>query len=183
MSYTSVRSHEKRRPVFWNNRPNSYQFRTRLWDVDHLQQGFGAPFEPVPNHYLCNCYVPDCAGFEPRSIWGAELQSLEDVASVFRRYVSNEDVPALPWIPHLSHTSRYVVPKHMEQEMLHMIDRGLYPTNWQVDLSETFPAHLDFSVLLYFHHHFFFPLLDWIILDIFFAFPHPLIDVVIFFFF
>ena len=86
----SKRAHEEVRPIFWNKRSKTYIYRTRHWDEfpngrwgDSASPAFG----DLKDYYLF--YI---ASKSPKDelikMWGSELQSEEDVWSVFYSYLT-----------------------------------------------------------------------------------------------
>lgn len=115
-SANDVRFREDVRPIFWNSRPQSYLQRTASWD-DFPNGRWGDSSSPafgeLTDYYLFHLHNPGTREMK-RRMWGAELRSVQDVFTVFVRFIAGDDISCLPWNPDpLSQESDCLVQKLM----------------------------------------------------------------------
>jgi len=100
-----TRSEEEVRPIFWRLRPNSYVYRTSDWDEfpnGRWGDSRSASFNDLKDHHLF--YLKHRSTKEEMiKMWGDELESEEDVWSVFVNFLTgmpNDEghkVKRIPW--------------------------------------------------------------------------------------
>jgi methylenetetrahydrofolate reductase (NADPH) len=85
------------RPIFWANRPRSYNHRTQHWDEypngrwsDSRSPGFGE----LTDYHLTKIHTGD--ENDNRTAYGAELTSVQDVNMIFAKFLRSE-IKRLPW--------------------------------------------------------------------------------------
>jgi methylenetetrahydrofolate reductase (NADPH) len=89
------------RPIFWANRPRSYNHRTEHWDEypngrwgDSRWPGFGE----LTDYHLTKIHAAD--ENDNRIAFGAELTSVQDVNGIFAKFLRSE-IKRLPWCAEL----------------------------------------------------------------------------------
>eukprot|EP00123_Amoebidium_parasiticum_P016078 comp23279_c0_seq1/m.38127 comp23279_c0_seq1/g.38127 ORF comp23279_c0_seq1/g.38127 comp23279_c0_seq1/m.38127 type:complete len:617 (-) comp23279_c0_seq1:584-2434(-) len=95
---TLKRTGEEIRPIFWAARPKSYHLRTKEWD-DFPNGRWGDSSSPaygeLSDHHLFHTAPPRK---ELMKMWGDQLNAVDDIASVFVKYLSADPVVTrLPW--------------------------------------------------------------------------------------
>jgi len=90
---------ERTRPVFWANRPHSFETRTRDWNWDDFSNGrwgdsSSPAFGDLNNYHLCPVRAGSAA--ERRAIWGEKPAFPRQIFAVFAKYIEGT-VPRLPW--------------------------------------------------------------------------------------
>lgn len=85
------------RPIFWGNRPRSYNSRTMHWDEypngrwgDSRSPAFG----DLTDYHLSQIHTGDEA--DRKAAYGAEVSSVEDVHKTFAKFLRSE-IKRLPW--------------------------------------------------------------------------------------
>mmetsp|Transcript_18619 Transcript_18619/g.45775 ORF Transcript_18619/g.45775 Transcript_18619/m.45775 type:complete len:601 (+) Transcript_18619:143-1945(+) len=96
------------RPIYWANRPRSYMARTLHWD--ELPNGRwgdsrGPAFGKLTNYHLGELHIADPE--DRKAEWGAEIKGVQDVQSLFARYVEGE-LKRLPWCAHLDEETHHI---------------------------------------------------------------------------
>jgi len=85
------------RPIFWANRPRSYNQRTMKWG-DYPSGRWGDSRSPaygeLTDYHLTQIHTGDEA--DRRSAYGAELSTTQDVNAMFAKFLRSE-IKRLPW--------------------------------------------------------------------------------------
>lgn len=85
------------RPIFWSNRPISYVERTNEWDEfpnGRWGDSYSPAFGQLSDFHLLGIYSRPAD--KRKSLWGKEIESIEDVNRIFSSYLKGE-INALPW--------------------------------------------------------------------------------------
>ena len=86
------RAEEEVRPIFWANKPKSYINKTSTWDNfpnGRWGSSFSPAFKAEEEGFVSFSQKPQQLDKqEKRKLWGDNIQTINDISSVFVKYVT-----------------------------------------------------------------------------------------------